>query len=343
MSDHQNDPLADLRGLTSGRIAVSPLPPADVRRLGERRRHRRRGALAGVVAATVVAVGIPVAVLSDHGNGSSAPPVAGTPTPSPTAGPKVITYPGSGVFVATPADADKLTGTSGEFKAFIADLARRDAESGAGCPDAAHGVTVQKYSSAGFASGASNDCGGGIQLWVRYNDAWGIAQSTQDGWDCDALTFLKVPGEFVDACTMESGDFGMPEAGGPVPGMTKAQLNALGLEIVPTPPGADPTSCPQVDYGTPVLPDGNAGLYDAQDGLVSVNQTTVMKTAEGVGLGTERSVVLGAYPKGHDDGSGDYIVPRDDGTNFIIRFGNDQRVASLTWYRTPKHCGAWLQ
>lgn len=334
------DPIEELESFGSGGLMTSPLPAAEVRRLGDRRRSRRRTALTTACAAVVAAAVVPVVVLNRDGGTHGPGPAHHVRVPAP----KVITYPGSGISVKTAADAAKLTGTSPAFKAFIAGEARRAVADGAACPGAAHEITVQKYSTAGYAIGGFNSCGGYAALWANSgaDGAWGEGQATQDMWDCDALAYLNVPTSFTGPCAVEAGDFATPGAGGAEPGMSKAQLTALGLIVSGPVPGADPTNCPGVEYGSPVLPSTTAGLYDPQDGLVDIYATSSMKTAEKVGLGTPSSRVFATYPRGHYDGSGDYIVPRPAGRTLFIQFGGG-RVSTLRWELNPHHCGSWLK
>lgn len=335
------DPIEELENFASGGLMTSPLPAAEVRRLGDRHRSRRRNTLTAACAGIVAAAVVPIVVLNHDGGSREPLPSHHVRVPAP----KVITYPGSGITVKTAADTAKLTGTSDSFKTFIAGEARRAVADGASCPGAAHEITVQKYSTAGYAIGGFNSCGGYAALWARtmsQNNAWGEGQATQDMWDCDALAYLQVPGSFSGPCAIEAGDFATPGAGGAEPGMTKAQLTALGLIVSGPVPGADPTNCPSVEYGSPVLPDTTAGAYDSQDGLVDVYATTSMKTAEKVGLGTPRSRALAAYPHGHFDGSGDYLVPRPAARTLFLQFSGG-RVATLRWQLTPHHCDSWLK
>src|SRR5690349_1615995 len=129
-----SDPTHDLENFGTGGIDVTPLPPSEVRRLGDRRRAQRRNA--AVIAASVlaaVAVSVPVA-LTRGDDGSTGTPLQ-TPTQSPSQSPApsdppegsdgVITYPGLGVEVTGAADAEKLVGTSAEFRAFIVARAER--------------------------------------------------------------------------------------------------------------------------------------------------------------------------------------------------------------------------
>jgi len=343
MSD-QRDPVRQLESFDTGGVTMTPLAPSEVRRLGNRRRARRRIATALVATAAVLAIAVPLGIALDGGSERGEPPITHTPTPSPsdtttTPPPDEISYPGTGVAVRTAADTSRLTGTSPAFRTFIAD--RLDAIPGeANCAE----IDVQKYSSAGYAIGAVGGCGGYMALWVssELNDgAWAEGQGTQDTWDCDALSYLEVPTSFTGPCADEAGSFATAGAGGPEPGMSKAQLAALGLTVSGPVAGADPTNCPGVRYPTPVVPSGDVGLWDPQDGLVDVQATTNMKTAERIGLGSARSKVVAAYPNGHLDSSGFYLVPRPSATMLRMGFRRGL-VVHMDWSLTPKHCDAWM-
>lgn len=346
MPDH-NDPIHLLEHFGNGGVDVAPLDPAQVRRLGDRRRTRRRAAVVVAAAAVVVAAVVPIAVLNGHDD--AAPPITDhsggpTPAPTPTAGPTttaapehITTYPEPGITVVTTSDVDKLTGTSPAFKAFIADQASRAA---ATCPDAAHAITVTKYSSAGYAIGGVNSCGGYAALWTQHDGTWGEGQATQDGWDCDALAYLEVPRSFAGDCIDEAGSFGLRGAGGPEPGMTRAQAEAAGVRI--TDDAAAPP-CVATQYAAAVVPaDDTRGLFSPHDGLVQVAMTSAMKTAEGVGLGTPRSKVLAAYPHGQAAADNLWLVPRPGSAGFLIRFGPDDRVMRFTWQLNTADCADYL-
>jgi len=347
MSD-QRDPIRQLESFDTGGVTMTPLAPSEIRRLGNRRRARRRMTTALVATTAVLAVAVPLGIAMDGGSERGGPPITHTPSSSPSASPSdttttpppdEITYPGAGVAVKTAADTSQLTGTSPAFRTFIAD--QLDAIAGpASCAE----IDVQKYSSAGYAIGAVGGCGGYMALWVSsdLNDgAWAEGQGTQDTWDCDALTYLEVPTSFTGPCADEAGSFATPGAGGPEPGMSKAQLAALGLTVSGPVAGADPTNCPGVRSPTRAVPSGDVGLWDPQDGLVDVQATTNMKTAERIGLGSARSKVVAAYPEGHFDASGFYVVPRPSATTLRMSFRNGL-VVHMDWNLTPKHCGAWM-
>ena len=341
-----HDPIRLLESFGTGGFDPNPLDPARVRRLGDRRRHRRQAVYAAAAAAAVAVAIVPVALFA--GRDDAAPPMpahSATPTPTPpsttaAATPaQVVTFPGAGVVVTTAADTDKLTGTSDAFKAFIATQAQRAATEGAPCPGAAHGITVQKYSSAGYAIGGVNACGGYAALWTLYQGTWGEGQATQDAWDCDALTFLQVPRSFAGDCADEAGAFGLAGAGGPEPGMGRAQAEAAGVRVT-TDAAAPP--CVSTQYAAPVVPGDARGLFSPRDGLVQVPMAATMKTAEKVGLGTPRSAVLAAYPNGRSVADSLWLVPRAGGTSFLIRFDGDDRVVRFTWQRDTADCADYM-
>jgi hypothetical protein len=351
MSEHQ-DPIRRLETFDSGGSAMTPIAPSEVRRLGDRRRARRRAAYVAAAAVAVAIAVVPLALLD--GGDDAAPPIthhSGGPTPAlPTASPsasgsatppQVITYPGSGVTVVTAADSEKLTGTSDDFRTFVGGLAQKAAADGASCPGAFHGVTVHKYSSAGYAIGGFNACGGYAALWTRYHGTWGEGQATQDVWDCDALAFLQVPASFAGDCADEAGDFGLQASGGPRPGMTRTQAEAVGIRV--TGDAAAPP-CVSTQYASPVVPgDDTRGLFSPHDGLVQVAMTSAMKTAEKVGLGTPRDTVLAAYPKGSAAADNLWLVDRPGGTAFLILFDADGRVMRFTWQLNTADCADYMR
>lgn len=344
MPDQTPDPIRRLERFTTDDLVTAPLAPAQVRRLGDRRRTRRHVALVAASAVAVLAAVTPVALLGHRDGGDEAPAPAvttsATPSPAPTT-PTVITYPGIGLEVTNAADAHKLTGASAAFRSFIAGQAVKAASDGASCPDAAHGVAVQKYSSAGYAIGSVNSCGGYVALWTQYHGVWGEGQATQDAWDCDALTFLRVPRSFAGDCADESGSFGLRGSGGPEPGMTRAEAEAAGLDV--TGDAAAPP-CLSTRYASPAVPgDDTRGLFSPHDGMVQVPMTSTMKTAERIGLGTPRSTVLAAYPNGHSAGDNLWLVPRPAGTAFLVRFGADGRVLRFTWQLDTADCAGYMR
>jgi hypothetical protein len=91
----------------------------------------------------------------------------------------------------------KLEGTTEEFKKFIADVWRSDAHHGCPMPP----ITVEKYSTAGYALGAVGGCGGYVALWVHEDGHWTEALATQDQWRCADLARYGVPTSFAGKCS----------------------------------------------------------------------------------------------------------------------------------------------
>ncbi|MFL6061453.1 MAG: hypothetical protein ACJ72E_09495, partial [Marmoricola sp.] len=211
-------------------IATAPLPAEEVRRLGNRRRARRQTGIVVACAAVVAAAVIPVTLLTNDPTHGSRDQHVAHQTPTPTV-PKTITYPDPGVFVQSEADTAKLTGTTSQFKTFVAAIAQRAVQEGQSCPDAASGVTVEKYSTAGYALGAYNACGGFQIVWGLRDGAWKQAFAGQDVPDCDSLRFFGIPESFAGPCSNESGGFGPTEVSGLKLRMTPAQITAAGGSI----------------------------------------------------------------------------------------------------------------
>lgn len=192
------DPIQQLENFGTGGVAVNPMDPASVRRLGDQRR-RRQNTLYGAIAAVVVAAAvIPTAVIATKDDAKGGPSIADTPTttPTPTPTPKVIVFPDGGVSIKAPEDTDKLVGTSANFQAFIKTVWQQDHDSG--CKTAE--VDVMKYSSAGFGLGGVGGCGGYQALWVQQDGDWKEALATQDEWICADLDRYDVPEGFAGDC-----------------------------------------------------------------------------------------------------------------------------------------------
>lgn len=319
----QHDPIRDLETFGTGGLRMTPIPPGEVRRLGDRRRARRRTAGIAVAAVAVVAATVPVAVLAIHGDGgtSTPPAILTSPTPTATATSTVITYPEPGIDVSSAADTAKLEGTTAEFKSFIADQARKAADDGAACPGAAHGVTVQKYSSAGYALGGVNSCGGYEALWVMDQESgrWHEGLGTQDSWDCDGLRYLGVPSSFAGDCYDYSGSFGPQEVDGLRIGMSRAQIQAAGGTVL-----GDPTvGCSGIrrPHSTQVEGQGD-GFFSSSDGLVALAARPGDKTDKKIGLGSTEAAFKAAYPNAATDVYGHWSVPLADGNAYFVGLGD---------------------
>ena len=337
MPEHTHDPIRDLENFDSGGLGMTPLEPALVRRLGDRRRARRNTALLAASVVAVLAAASPVVLLANRGDGPSPAPL--TPGPSASVSPTggvagVVTYPDGGIEVVTEADASKLTGTSPDFRAFIVGLARRAAEDGASCPDAAHGVTVQKYSSAGYAIGGVNACGGYAALWVRLDGAWQEGMGTQESWDCTTLGYLGVPQSFAGECSDLAGGFGPDEVDGVRLGMSEAQVRAAGGLVPAGPDGGCRTLL--LPYQSPVS-NRTDGWYSPNGGVVAISARPGMKTPEKVGLGSPRAVVEAAYPGGSMR-NGSWVVPLGQRAEYEIGLEEDGTVGELLLARPTQDC-----
>lgn len=329
-----SDPTRDLENFGTGGIMVTPLPPSEVRRQGDRRRGRRRAGTVVASIAVLAAVVVPVALVNRDGGGSSTPPPVSHPTKTATPRPETVTYPDPGVFVTDEADTAKLTGTSAAFKSFIAAQARKAVAYGeANCSGAGHGITVQKYSTNGYALGAVNDCGGYVALWVVVDDQWQEGIGTQDVWDCDSLAYLGVPRSFAGQCADEAGDFGPDQVSGLRLGMTQAQVEAAGGQVQ-----GKPGSCQSL-----TLPDQSPiknqtdGYLAPTDGLVLVEGRPDAKTPKRIGLGSSAAKVKAAYPNGHLS-SGYWVVPLSGNAEYEFQIGQGGSVVEMILARPTQPC-----
>jgi hypothetical protein len=338
MSERTHDPIQQLEKFESGALRTAPLAPAEVRRLGDRRRARRNAGVAALSVVAMLAAAGPVALLANRGSDA---PALGPLTASPTATatptgqtPQVITYPGRGVEVVGEGDVGQLTGTTPEFRAFVAGQARKAATDGAACPDASHGITVQKYSSAGYALGGVNACGGYAALWVERDGAWQEGLGTQDAWDCDALGYLDVPGSFVGECANEAGNFGPDAVDDLRLGMSRAEVEAAGGSLQAGSAGG----CLGLllPYRSPV-PEQVDGWFSPTSGLVGISARPGMKTPERVGLGSSRAAVEAAYPGGSLR-NGYWVVPLAHGAEYQIGLESDGTVGELTMALRDQQC-----
>lgn len=345
MPEHTHDPIRDLENFDSGGLAMTPLDPAQVRRLGDRRRTRRN---ALVVAAGVVAVVVALspALLLNKGDGSEAPSPAVTtsPTPSPsstpsptspttTEPPQVITYPG-GIEITSASDTAKLTGTTQEFRDFIAGELQKLIAEGSSCAGAAHSVTVQKYSSAGYAIGGVNSCGGNAELWADFQGQWQEGMGTQDAWNCDTLTYLGVPKTFAGDCFDEAGDFGPTGTDGIDLGMTAAEVEAAGGTVQDG--GAGSCSTMLLPYFSPR--DGSTDGYLGPDHkVVMIAARPGVTTPEAVGLGSSGAKVRQAYPGGNLS-FGYWIVKLGHGTEYEFQLGQEDTVSEMLLADSDQPC-----
>jgi hypothetical protein len=321
------DPIEALENFGTGGVPVNPLEPAAVRRLGDQRR-RRQHTVYGAIAAVAVAVAvIPTAILATQDDAAKPPPIGHTtaPDPTPTATPDPTptgSFPKDGVEISSEADIAKLTGTSDAFKAFILAQYRKLEQYGqANCPDAEHGVRVNKYDPTGFALGGVNDCGGYVALWSVQNGVWKEALGTQDEWRCGDLTRFSVPDGFAGQCHGPTQVFGPAEDNGLRLGMSADQVRAAGGTV--TGPG---NGCQLVSpKGFTAPKDSILGYLSATPGkgVVALYAVKDQVTDRGVTVGDLKDTVTKAYPEGHlQQPQAAWYAPIDAGSYY--RFDFDQ-------------------
>jgi hypothetical protein len=320
MSEH-DDLIRELESFDIGGDTMVPTPPSEVRRLGDRRRAQRRATV--LVAASVVAVlavGIPLALTRD-GDPDGSRNISQTPSSTPTRATvdPVITYPGAGVQVTAIADVSKLDGTTGSFKDFIADAWRDDARTGCATPT----ITVQKYSSDGFALGGVGGCGGYQALWVTTDAHWQQALATQDEWLCGDLARFDVPDGFAGDC------YGPKEVLGPDAdyglrlGMTMDEVRAAGGTVSEA--SNDGTDfCRTVNpKDVPEVVDENGSTHvvgylsvDPDRGVVALFAQENQVTPRGIRIGSSVHELKAAYPEATRGGFGSYYVTIDDASRY---------------------------
>lgn len=341
MPDH-NDPIHLLEHFGNGGVDVAPLHPAQVRRLGDRRRTRRRAGYTVAAAAAVAVTIVPVAVLNGRDD-DGAPPIthhSGGPTPAPTTPAasatgtpaRVTTYPGPGIDVKAVSDTSKLTGTSDEFKTFIAGVWRQNS---ADCPTP--DITVKKYSSAGFALGGVGGCGGYVALWSIQDGTWKEALGTQDEWTCGDLTRFSVPDGFAGECLGPKAVLGPDSDAGLSLGMSIDEVTAAGGTV--SPPSADgPDYCRTVNpKGLPDATgaDGSTSVVGylsllPDRGVVALFAQKDQVTPRGIRTGDGLDTFKTAYPEATKTLFGWYRVDIDDTSHYrfdIDRHGTIQNIS----------------
>jgi hypothetical protein len=288
----------------------------------------------------VLAAVTPVALLGRPKAGKAPTPAVTTsarPSPAPSP-PTVITYPGPGLQVTNAADAHKLTGTSAAFRSFIAGQAVKAATDGTSCPDAAHGITVQKYSAAGYALGAVNACGGYVALWVETGGTWQEGMGTQDVWNCTTLDYLAVPRDFAGDCAAEAGSFGPDGTGTLQLGMSKAEVVAAGERVGSVYAG---TACAAMSGPRPsAASNGIDGLVHRTFGLVQINAHPDDITPERISLGSTYAEAKAAYPALHREGDS-WVVPLRGHAQYRMEFsglGPQDTVTLLILDSTKAAC-----
>jgi hypothetical protein len=246
----------------------------------------------------------------------------------------VITYPGNGIEIASASDTAKLTGTTQEFRDFIAGQLQKLIAEGSSCADAAHTVTVQKYSSAGYAIGAVNSCGGNLELLADFQGQWQEGMGTQDAWNCDTLTYLDVPKSFVGDCSDEAGDFGPTGTDGIDLGMTAAEVEAAGGTVQEGASGSCSTML--LPYFSP-RDDSTDGYLGPDHKVVMIAARPGVTTPEAVGLGSSGAKVRQAYPGGNRS-FGYWIVQLGHGTQYEFQLGQEDTVSEMLLADSDQPC-----
>jgi hypothetical protein len=333
MSEH-NDPIRDLESFGTGGITMTPIPPSEVRRLGNRRRTRRRAAYTVVAAAAVVAAIVPVAVLGGRNDAAPPQPLPSVgPTSTPTTTPAtVITFPGVGVEVKAVSDTSKLEGTTDEFKTFIAGVWQQNT---ADCPTP--DITVKKYSSAGFALGGVGGCGGYVALWTVRAGAWKEALGTQDEWTCGDLTRFSVPDGFAGDCLGPKAVLGPESDAGLRLGMSMDEVKAAGGTVSPA-ASAGGDYCRTVNpKGLPdtTAADGSTstvGYLSLQPdrGVVALFAQKDQVTSRGIRVGDLLYIFKKAYPEATKTGFGWYRVDIDDRSHYRFDFDRGGVIQNIS-------------
>jgi hypothetical protein len=80
----ERDPIRDLENFGTGGVPVTPLSPAEVRRLGDRRRTRRNAVVAAGTVVAIAAIATPFAFLGGGSDKPTPPSTTVTPTVTPS-------------------------------------------------------------------------------------------------------------------------------------------------------------------------------------------------------------------------------------------------------------------
>ena len=330
------DPIEALENFGTGGIAVNPLEPAAVRRLGDQRRRRQTTMYGAIAAVALAAAVIPTAILATRDDGAKPPSITNTttpePTPTETPTPSTIVFPENGVTVRSQADLAKLVGTTDDFKSFIGTALQTDAGS---CPTPE--IDVMKYSSSGYASGGVGGCGGYRALWAIQNGRWKEALGTQDEWLCGDLNRFDIPESFAGGCYGPAGLFGPEENLGLRLGMTADEVSAAGGTVTGPgngcqfvfPAGAKPSGTATLGYLSATAGKGVVALYAQKDQV----------TPQGIRLGDLKDTVEKAYPEGHlQQPQGAWYAPITSSSYYRFDFNADGAVSTMSIVANDQDC-----
>lgn len=118
---------------------------------------------------------------------------------------KIISFTGSaqsgaGVYVQKTADAAALKGTSTSFRDFIGSMADANTQINNQrklCAASGVGITVGRYATNGYATGAVNDCGGYEAIWGDIGYGWQELIGSQAEFVCQELHDDGVPAALI--------------------------------------------------------------------------------------------------------------------------------------------------
>ncbi|MEO7588784.1 MAG: hypothetical protein ABIS84_12245 [Arachnia sp.] len=104
--------------------------------------------------------------------------------------------------VTTVAGAEKLTATSPDFRAFVAQ--RVSAPDASGCQSE---VTVLAFHPDGYAAGQefSPGCGGSQNIWGRVGGTWKTLMSMQSVVECTEMAANNIPKGLPDIPCLDAG------------------------------------------------------------------------------------------------------------------------------------------
>ncbi len=126
------------------------------------------------------------------------------PSEAPTKAPVGGAWVGMDVTVTTAAEAAKLTRTSADFRAFVAE--RVTTPDASGCRSE---FTVQAFNPDGFAAGQdfAPGCGGSQNIWGKVGGTWETIMAMQSVVECNEMKVNNIPKGLPDIpCLDANGD-----------------------------------------------------------------------------------------------------------------------------------------